>query len=127
MKKGTVIAIRIAYALVILGLALLALPAIIPPRRSAAVQQNEPERDMLGWPVREVTPAERRRNLDRALAALRQATAEHETRVAALRERLTSATAPQTVAAELAHQEKILAVLRKRLEEEEDANRVAGD
>jgi hypothetical protein len=79
--------------------------------------QHPLKRDMLGWPLHDISPDEERQSRVRSIPALREATAEQETKVTALREELAGATVPETKKQELEHQEAILTFLKKRLEE----------
>ncbi len=119
---------RMTILIVALGASLIAaiVVPIVQSRRKELAPQPKVERDMLGWPVRELSPEEERRNRVRGTQALREATAEQEAKVTALRAKLAGASVPDTKKQELEHQEKILAAM-KGLLEKELANQVPED
>jgi len=72
------------------------------------------------------TPAKEAESQARAMEALREATQEQEAKVAELRAAILLPGAAETEKQQLGHEEKILAALRTRLEEEEAANKTGG-
>ena len=91
---------------------------IVQSRRKEPPPQPKVERDMLGWPLRRMSPEEEKQIRVRAVQALWDSTAEQDAKVTALRAELAGAVVPDAKKQELEHQEMILAVLKVRLEEE---------
>ena len=114
---------RTTILIVVLGASLVAaiVVPIVQSRRKEPAPQPKVELDMLGWPVRELSPEEERQNRGRAvqaLQALREATAEQEAKVTALRAELAGASLPDAKKQELEHQEEILATMKGLLEKD---------
>lgn len=103
-----------------LGISLIAaiVVPIIQSRRTKPAPRPKVERDMLGWPIRDISPEQEKRNRGRAMQALREATTEQEAKVTALRTALAGTNGPDTNKQELEHQEDILAAMKRVIQME---------
>jgi len=79
-----------------------------------------------GWSIQKLSPEEEAEKHRLALVALREAIGQQETKVRALREAAASTNAAPAELQELEEQERILVLIKERLEEEESANKPGG-
>jgi len=113
---------RIIILLGLLGLVLaLSVHLFLQAHPKSQPPQPAPELGMTGWPVQKLSPEEKRQNWERAMVALRNAMRDQEEKVAALQAALGSSPSPETTA-ELQHEEKVLTLMKQRIQEEENAN-----